>query len=275
MDTNKFLTGPELEQLYHQDKTNAYFQEPENIKSLFTHILRKDMGELTNSDLEIIDFCHARILPDGFPDEKKLQFMYDKFDMIRKEKEKKSFYGNVKKIAACFVFIIIGSLLVLSLETKEAEAGIFDWVRSLFIEEEEEQLIIRTPNSAMPMNLREIEMKEGHLPERLPEGYVFEKSDVVTSYALSMHQYIFNDADCSPLIIEVTEISNIDALHECQLELSKSSLKTLKNGNYHYYYITNNDKNSISWISNQTIHCISSTSTFHELENILSYYKTD
>lgn len=268
MDPNQVLTGPELEVLYFKDKTNECFHEPENVRSLLTHVLNKDMGELTNSDFEIIEFCNARIHPEGFPDTKKLQFMHDKFAMIEKEKEKKRFCKNIGKIAACFVFIVMGGVLAFAYSGMEAEAGIFDWVRSLFIEEDGEQLVISTPGAT----LAEIEMVEGHLPDRLPDEYAFVRSSEITSSALSQYQYIFADKANKEIIIEITTLNDITTLHQYKSELNKSSLKTRTINETTYYYAENNDTKFISWILNSSIFSIMGPVSFSELEVIHSYY---
>ena len=268
MDPNQVLTGPELEVLYFKDKTNECFHEPENVRSLLTHVLNKDMGELTNSDFEIIEFCNARIHPEGFPDTKKLQFMHDKFAMIEKEKEKKRFCKNIGKIAACFVFIVMGGVLAFAYSGMEAEAGIFDWVRSLFIEEDGEQLVIETPNVAT----EKIEIKDGHLPDRLPDEFSFVNSFEDISTALSKYQYIFKNKDNTKLIIDVTTLHDISTLHQYKTELNKSSLKTITKNNITYYYTQNYDKKAISWICDSSLFSLTGIFTFSELETILSYY---
>ncbi len=268
MDPNQILTGPELEVLYFKDKTNECFHEPENVRSLLTHVLNKDMGELTNSDFEIIEFCNARIHPEGFPDTKKLQFMHDKFAMIEKEKEKKRFCKNIGKIAACFVFIVMGGVLAFAYNGMEAEAGIFDWVRSLFIEEDGEQLVISTPSAT----LTEIEMVEGHLPDRLPDEFTFVDSYKDLSPALSQYQYVFNSTDKTELLIEITTVNDISTLHQYESELNKTSLKTILKNDFTYYYAENNDTRFISWILDHSVYSIMGKFSFSELETILSYY---
>ena len=268
MDPNQVLTGPELEVLYFKDKTNECFHEPENVRSLLTHVLNKDMGELTNSDFEIIEFCNARIHPEGFPDTKKLQFMHDKFAMIEKEKEKKRFCKNIGKIAACFVFIVMGGVLAFAYSGMEAEAGIFDWVRSLFIEEDGEQLVISTPDASM----EKIEMVEGHLPNTLPDEFTFVNSFEDISLALSQYHYFFENKTKNKLIIEITTVNDISTLHQYKSELSNSSLKTITRNETIYYYAENHEKKFISWILDSSIFSIMGNFSFSELETILSYY---
>ena len=268
MDPNQILTGPELEVLYFKDKTNECFHEPENVRSLLTHVLNKDMGELTNSDFEIIEFCNARIHPEGFPDTKKLQFMHDKFAMIEKEKEKKRFCKNIGKIAACFVFIVMGGVLAFAYSGMEAEAGIFDWVRSLFIEEDGEQLVISTPDASM----EKIEMVEGHLPDSFPDDFTFVNSFEDLSSALSQYQYVFKNKNDIELTIEITTIHDTSTLHQYKSELNKSSLKTITKNEMTYYYTENHNTNIISWISDTSIFSIMGAFSFHELETILTYY---
>lgn len=72
----------------------------------------------------------------------------------------------MQKFAACFVFMILGGFFIYNTTEIESEAGIFDWVKDLFIEEDEseEQLVIITPDATM----KKTEMKEGHLPKNDP-----------------------------------------------------------------------------------------------------------
>ena len=268
MDPNQFLTGPELEVLYFKDKTNECFHEPENVRSLLTHVLNKDMGELTNSDFEIIEFCNARIHPEGFPDTKKLQFMHDKFAMIEKEKEKKRFCKNIGKIAACFVFIVMGGVLAFAYSGMEAEAGIFDWVRSLFIEEDGEQLVISTPDASMA----KIEMVEGHLPDRLPETFTFSKSRTSESTLSTLYLYIFSDSSNRNLTISIKDFHDSNGLYQHTQEITKNSTQKNLRNDICYYYGTNNNNNYITWICDTSVYTLTGQFSLSTLETIFSLY---
>lgn len=270
MDSTDFLTGIELEQLYLNDPSNDHLKNQQNLKTLFNHVLQKNMRELTDSDQEILDFCLAGLYPEEFPDKAKIQFLQDKYTVIAREKKKRRFYRSMQQAAACFVFMIIGGFMVYAFGGIESEAGIFDWVKDLFIEEDDsgEQLVISTPNATM----EKIEMKEGHLPEKLPDGYVFEKSNVTDANSTSVYNYFFINPSNTEILIFIREFHDTSSLHKYMQEISKSSTKESTINDTTYYYSSNMQKNLISWASDYNIYSITSTTSFSELENIISYY---
>lgn len=270
MDSTKFLTGAELEQLYLSDPSNDHLKNQENLKTLLNHVLKKNMRELTDSDKEILDFCQAGLHPEGFLDETKIQFLRDKYAVIAQEKKKQRIFRDVQKIAACFVFVVVGGVLAFTFSGIESEAGIFDWVKDLFIEEDDsgEQLVISTPDAT----LQQVEMKEGHLPDKLPEGFVFEESHTTTSTFSSVYQYYFHDSKSSKLLITITELNDIDTLHQHKQEITESSSNMQEVNDTIYYYSSNNNKNRISWIEDLTILSITGEYPFSLIEEVISYY---
>lgn len=270
MDSTDFLTGIELEQLYLNDPSNDHLKNQQNLKTLFNHVLQKNMRELTDSDQEILDFCLAGLYPEEFPNKAKIQFLQDKYTVIAREKKKRRFYRSMQQAAACFVFMIIGGFMVYAFGGIESEAGIFDWVKDLFIEEDDsgEQLVISTPQITM----EKIEMKEGHLPERLPEGYVFEKSHTTTSSVSSIYQYFFISPSSEELLIHITEVHDEEVLSQRKQEISNASTKIITQNDIDYYYSSNKNKNTISWLQNLNIYVISGTFSFSDLDQIVSYY---
>lgn len=271
MDSTDFLTGIELEQLYLNDPSNDHLKNQQNLKTLFNHVLQKNMRELTDSDQEILDFCLAGLYPEEFPDKAKIQFLQDKYTVIAREKKKRRFYRSMQQAAACFVFMIIGGFMVYAFGGIESEAGIFDWVKDLFIEEDDsgEQLVISTSQITM----EKIEMKEGHLPEKLPDGYVFECSTKNTSSAIPIYNYYFQNQSGTRLLIFIREFHSLDTLHKSIQEISKSSTRTIESNDTTYYYSSNNNQNLISWVSDYNITSITSEMSFSELEAIISYYE--
>lgn len=271
MDSTKFLTGAELEQLYLSDPSNDHLKNQENLKTLLNHVLKKNMRELTDSDKEILDFCQAGLHPEGFPDETKIQFLRDKYAVIAQEKKKQRIYRNVQKIAACFVFVVVGGVLAFAFSGVESEAGIFDWVKDLFIEEDDngEQLVISTSDAT----LQQVEMKEGHLPDRLPDEFTFDRSHNETSSAASIYHYFFKASSDNELLILIRELQNKETLLQQKQEITEASTKTIENNGITYYYSSNNDQNRISWISDCTIYSIIGPFSFSVLEEIIANYE--
>lgn len=270
MDSTKFLTGAELEQLYLDDPSSDHLKNQQNLKTLLNHVLQKNMRDLTNSDQEILDFCQSRLYPEEHPGKAKIQFLRDKYAVMTDEMKKRYFYAKMQKFAACFVFMILGGFFVYNATGIESEAGIFDWVKDLFIEEDDsgEQLVISTPDATM----EKIEMKEGHLPKKMPEGYVFEKSNIITDDFASIYNYFFKDKSNKIIHIYTREFYDSDTLHKFKQEISNSSSKTLKKNALTFYYSENNNYNIISWVSDYSIHSVSGKVSFTELEDIISYY---
>lgn len=228
------------------------------------------MRELTDSDKEILDFCQAGLHPEGFLDETKIQFLRDKYAVIAQEKKKQRIFRNVQKIAACFVFVVVGGVLAFTFSGIESEAGIFDWVKDLFIEEDDsgEQLVI----SSSDATLQQVEIKEGHLPDRLPDEFRFVESSTSISSASSMYQYIFTNTSGQNLIIIIKEIHDSAMLYEHKQEITKSSTEIININDKEYYFSSNDENNRVSWIDNYIIFNITGPFTFSELEGILSYY---
>ena len=269
MDSTKFLTGAELEQLYLSDPSNDHLKNQENLKTLLNHVLKKNMRELTDSDKEILDFCQAGLHPEGFLDETKIQFLRDKYAVIAEEKKKQRIFRNVQKIAACFVFVVVGGVLAFTFSGIESEAGIFDWVKDLFIEEDGEQLVISTPDATM----QKIEMKEGHLPDRLPDEFRFDNSYTSSSTGSSIYNYYFVNTSNQKLLIFIREFQDSSLLHEYKQEITEASTKSIEKNGVIYYYNSNNDENLISWVFDYQIYSISGAFTFSKLEEVLSYYE--
>lgn len=270
MDSTKFLTGAELEQLYLDDPSSDHLKNQQNLKTLLNHVLQKNMRDLTNSDQEILDFCQSRLYPEEHPGKTKIQFLRDKYTVMTDEMKKRYFCAKMQKFAACFVFMILGGFFIYNATGIESEAGIFDWVKDLFIKEDDsgEQLVISTPDATM----EKIEIKEGHLPKKMPEGYVFESSDTSNVVGISEYSYTFKNQSDGKTLIIVKEFENADTLHRLKQEMTHSSSYSSKTNNTSYYYSKNHAQNIISWIANQRIYSLVSTEPFSKLEQILSSY---
>lgn len=270
MNSTKSLTGAELEQLYLDNPSSDHLKNQQNLKTLLNHVLQKNMRDLTNSDQEILNFCQSALYPEEHPGKTKIQFLRDKYTVMTNETKKRYFYAKMQKCAACFVFMILGGFFIYNATGIESEAGIFDWVKDLFIEEDDsgEQLVISTPDATM----EKIEMKEGHLPKKMPEGYVFESSDITTSSVSSVYQYFFASSSSEKLLIHITEMHDDIALSKRKQEINKASTKIKEKHGVTYYYSSNQKKNSISWIYNSNIYGISGNFSFSILEQIISNY---
>lgn len=271
MDSTKSLTGAELKQLYLDDPSSDHLKNQQNLKTLLNHVLQKNMRDLTNSDQEILDFCQSALYPEEYPGKTKIQFLRDKYTVMTNETKKRYFYAKMQKCAACFVFMILGGFFIYNATGIESEAGIFDWVKDLFIEEDDngEQLVISTPDATM----EKIEMKEGHLPQKMPEGYVFERADASHDALASVYNYFFKTVSNEEILVFVREFYNADTLHEFKQEITNSALKISTTNGIKYYYSINNDKNLISWVSNYSIYSVTGTVSYSELEKLISYYQ--
>lgn len=272
MDSRQSLSGAELHLLYLEDKTSNHFTNPENIKSLLNYTLNNMEGKIdSNLEMEIIDFCVDKIRDDTTLDEERIQFLRDKYNLIEKEQEYQRKIRRIKRYAAAAaVFVVMVGGICFG-GARESKAGIIEWITSLFVVDKGEQLSLGTGD----MNLETIEIKEGHLPESLPNEFVFDSSRTSSSSLQDSYLYRFYDTTKRLLMIEINEYSDSHFPTNKEIETKNNSSETKTKGNTTYYYSSNESRNSISWIYDNNIYTIRGEFDFSELEEILSFYEED
>lgn len=275
MNSEKFLTGEELEQIYRTDKSNDLLKDPNNLKKLLNYALNKKDTIDSNFDMGIVDFCVDGLEDQVAIDEERIAFMKEKQAFIAREWEKKrAFYSFRRVAAAAAVFVMIVSGVLFSNST-QVEAGIFDWISRLFAvvkEDGGEQLSFSTPDTT----LTAIEREEGHLPDSLPEEFEFEKSYSDTSDYGRKYDYRFNDTTSEQILsINILEYKDNLSLSNSEIEINKNSSYKIEENDITYYYSENMDRNYISWVYDNKIYKINGAFTFSKLEEILSLYKKE
>ncbi len=268
MNSDRYPDGSGLEELYMRDKSHEDLQNPDNLKTLLDYILNKNTGDLTNSDLEIIEYCNEVLFRDDPVDEEKLQFLGDKYALIGKEDTKRRRNRMLLQMAACLVVVFFGAAFVVMSGT-ESEAGIFDWVRSLFVEEEAEDLVMSSPESVNKIH----ELKEGHLPNNMPDQYRFVEAQCDDFAHGKQYLYHFVNNSNTSVMIRIFEYNDTTVLFNVMNEIIDASSET-KDINYTtYYYTENYDTSDISWIQECTLYKIFGPCSFSELEEIISCYQ--
>lgn len=274
MNSEQVLTGEDLEQIYLTDKSSDLLKDPNNLKILLNHALNKKDRMDSNSNMEIIDFCVEGLESQVPIDDERIAFMQEKQEFIARVREKKRMFHSISKVAAAAaMFVVIVGVAVFG-NGMESEAGVFDWIRSLIVEIKDggEQLSISSPDSTMMA----IERKEGHLPDSLPENFVFETSYVTNSIHESRYIYQFKDINTSNVLyIEISESTDFQNLVNDELEIKKGSSSTTEDNNITYYYSINSKNNYISWAYEKKIYKIRGKFSHEELDNILSFYKKE
>lgn len=268
MHSKQSLSGEYLKKLYTENKLNDHLQTHENLKKLLNYELDCMGDEIdSNYNFEIIDFCVEKLKEMEPVDEQKLDFLGQKILYEAKEIARQDRARRLRKIAAaaaCLV-ILLGAFLF---GGSEGLAGKFDFVRSLIVEDNGEQLVVKAPDKT----LDSVEMEEGHLPDSMPDGYTFSESYEETGELLSSYNYIFLDSDNKRLSILINDYgSNEEGFHN-EIETNKNSLQEKKVLGINCYYSTNKKINFISWSYETCIYKISGEFPFDQLEEILSLY---
>ena len=274
MNSEQVLTGEDLEQIYLTDKSSDLLKDPNNLKILLNHALNKKDRMDSNSNMEIIDFCVDGLESQVPIDDERIAFMQEKQEFIAREREKKRMFHSISKVAAAAaMFVVIVGVAVFGSGT-ESEAGVFDWIRSLIVKvkDDGEQLSFHSSDTT----LMKIEQKEGHLPDNLPENFVFVKSYIADTAHKTKYVYEFEDSYTSNILyIEISESTDFQNLLNTELEIKKNSSATSEENDTIYYYSTNKTDNYISWAYSEKIYKIRGNFSHEELDNILSFYKKE
>lgn len=273
MDSRQSLSGAELFALFLEDQTDPQFHNPDNLKLLLNHALNNIEETIdSNLEMEIVDFCVARLQVNQTMDEKRIAYYREKYNLAEKEQEYERKIRRWKKLAAtAAVFVVMVGAGLFFGGNNVSQAGIIEWIINLFVEDKGEQLSISTGD----MYLSEIEVKEGHLPDSLPDEFTFLNVYVSSSSIEENYIYRFNDIEEHILIIEIKEFTNSDTRNNCELEINQNSSKTERNNNHTYYYSSNMSDNYISWIYDNKIYTISGEFNFSKLEEICSLYEME
>lgn len=270
MDFNKSLSGEDLKNLYTENKSNDHLQDPENLKKLLNYEL-DCMGDTFDPDFsfEVIDFCVDKLKELEPIDEQKMAFLGQKIMLEAKEYNRKMKFQRIRKFAAAAaVFgIIIGGVFWGS---EEGYAGKFNFVHRLMSQDKGEQLSLKTPN----VTLGKIEMKKGHLPNKLLDEFQFIESFQETSSIASVYNYLFQDTTGTELLILIKEYPDAKATLNNEIKINKHSIKQGTIDNHICYYSSNMDANAISWSQDNSIFKVTGDFDFEQLEEIISLYNT-
>lgn len=271
MDSRQSLSGAELYALYLEDQTDPQLCDPDNLKSLLNYALNEIEEQMdSNLELEIVDFCVARLEGKNTMNEEKIAYFREKYNLVEKEQahqRKVRRWTRAAATAAIFVVMVGAGLFVGG--TNESQAGIVQWIIDLFVEDKNEQLSINTGT----VYSKDIEAKEGHLPEKMPDGFVYDEQTFTESALEDTYTYLFKDMHNTTLIISIKDFFYSDACNNYELEIRKNSSKQKNDDNFTYYYTQNESTNYISWIHNDKMYTIRGEFDFSLLEEICSYYK--
>lgn len=270
MDSIQSLSGAELYALYLENQADPRLDDPTNLKSLVNYALNKIEEQMdSNLELEIVDFCVAKLKDDNTMSEEKIAYFREKYNLIEKEqaRQRKIRHWTRTAAAAAIFVVMVGAGLFVG-NTKESQAGIVQWIINLFVEDKEEQLSINTGG----IYLWEIESKSGHLPEKLPEEFTYSDYQYESSTIEDAYSYVFVDKQNTPLIIEIKEFNDSTTCNNYELEISSKSSKIATLKNQTCYYSSNNSINYISWIQDNKFFTIHGRFDFSTLEDICSYY---
>ena len=268
MHSKQSLSGEYLKKLYTENKLNDHLQTHENLRKLLNYELDCMGDEIdSNYDFEIIDFCVEKLKEMEPVDEQKLDFLGQKILYEAKEIARQDRARRLRKIAAaaaCLV-ILLGAFLF---GGSEGLAGKFDFVRSLIVEDKGEQLVMKTPDQT----LDPVEMKEGHLPDHMPNGYTFLESSEVENALLTSYLYDFKSSNGKILSISIKNYGENEEGFHNEIEINKDSLNVKPFHGIECYYSSNKNINAISWSYGTCIYKISGEFSFEQLEEILSLY---
>lgn len=268
MNAKQSLSGEYLKKLYTENRLSDELQTHENIKTLLNYEL-DNMGDTidSNFNFEIIDFCIEKLKETEPIDEQKLDFLGEKI-MFKsqkiQQKEKKRRFRKMTAIVAT-VGIIVGAM---AFSGEEGLAGNFDFIHRLIWKDEGEQLSLKTPD----LTLKKVELKVGHLPDKMPRQFHFIDSNEISSNELSKYSYIFADKSDNKLIIYITDYKNNKNTFDHEIEMNKRSSTIKSINDVECYYNSNHNINSISWPMNQQIYMVSGNFDFKILEQIVSLY---
>ena len=268
MNSKQAFSGEYLKQLFRDGQLTDDLQTHENLKILLNYEL-DNLGDTpdSNFNFDIIDFCIGKLKEMESMDEQKLDYLGQKLSFEAMEIERKeNTRRNIKTAAKLTVVgLLVGAIVFTG---QEGLAGRFDFVHRFFTQDKGEQLSLQTPN----LNLRQIEMKEGQLPESLPEGYTFSSSEKNEFALFSHYNYIFFNSKHEKVNIFIKDFLDYKTTLKNELEIEKNSFQKETIDNVTYYYCSNKNINSISWINKTSIFSIESSISFDELENFVSLY---
>lgn len=268
MDSKQTFSGEELKQLYKDGQFTDDLQTHENLKKLLNYELDV-MGDTidSNFNFEIIDFCIAKIKEMESMDEQKLNYLGDKISSEAKETERKeNTQRSIKTAAKLTVVGFVACALIFT--GQEGLAGKFDLVHRLIWQDKGEQLVMKSPDST----LTQIEKADEHLPAKLPKGFSFYESLKDTNSFITTYKYTFIDKESNKLFILIKDYGDSQIDYNNEIEINKNTVKEEKIGDTTYYYVSNKELNSISWIHKNCIYKIFGDYSFDKLEEILSLY---
>lgn len=273
MDSIQSLSGAELYALYLEDQADPRLSDPTNLKTLVNYALNKIEEQMdSNLELEIVDFCVARLKGDTTMNEEKIAYFREKYNLIEKEQARQRKVRRwTRTAAAAAIFVVMVGAGLFVGKTKESQAGIVQWIINLFVEDKEEQLSINTGT----VYSKDVEAKEGHLPEKMPDGFVYESYQFDTTGLEDIYTYFFSDRDNQILTLEIKEFLDSNTSNNYEAEIIQNSTQTKQKNNITYYYSANNTGNCISWIHKNEILSIYGNFSFSKLEEVCSYYKRE
>lgn len=271
MNSNTSLSGEYLKTLYTENKLTDDLQTPENLKNLLNYEL-DCMGDTFDPDysFEIIDFCVEKLKELEPIDEQKMNFLGQKIMLEAKEYDRQQRFRRLRSFAvyAAMIGIVVGVMLF---SGAEGYAGKFDFVHRLLSQDKGEQLSLKTSD----MTLSQIEMKEGHLPETMPDEFQFIKSFKENTSKVWIYNYSFRDSENKELIIVIKEYPNAKIAYNNEIEIDKQSAKQEIIDNHTCYYSSNINSNTISWSQENSIYMINGDFSFNQLEEIVSQYNNE
>ena len=270
MDSIQSLSGAELYALYLEDQADPRLDDPTNLKSLVNYALNKIEEQMdSNLELEIVDFCVAKLKDDNTMSEEKIAYFREKYNLIEKEqaRQRKIRHWTRTAAAAAIFVVMVGAGLFVG-NTKESQAGIVQWIINLFVEDKEEQLSINTGT----VYSKDVEAKEGHLPEKMPDGFVYDDYQFNSTGLEDIYTYSFCNPNNTLLTLEIKEFLDDTTCNNCETEIIEHSIKTKKIESINYYYSTNNNRNCISWIYQNNLYSLRGYFDFSTLEEICSCY---
>lgn len=272
MDSKSSFSGEELLHLYLDDQANLLLCDPDNLKTLLNFSLNKIEEQMdSNLEMEIVDFCIARLQDNDAMQEDKITYLKEKYNLIEREQARQQRFRHWKRFAAtAAVLVVMVSAGLFAGSSTKSQAGIVQWIINLFTEDKGEQLSIHTGT----VYTKDVEAKEGHLPEKVPDGFVYADYDFSSTGLEDIYTYFFTNNDQITLVIEVKEYTDSDTCNNYELEIKNNSSKTDTDANTTIYYSSNHTENSISWVNHNIIFNIYGDCDFSILEEIYSYYNT-
>lgn len=272
MDSKSSFSGEELHHLYLDDQANLLLCDPDNLKTLLNFSLNKIEEQMdSNLEMEIVDFCIARLQDNDAMQEDKITYLKEKYNLIEREQARQQRFRHWKRFAAtAAVLVVMVSAGLFAGSSTKSQAGIMQWIINLFTEDKGEQLSIHTGT----VYTKDVEAKEGHLPEKVPDGFVYTGQEHTTSVVDDTYTYFFTDSEQHDLIIEIKDFVDSTTCNNYELEIKNNSSKIDTTTSTTIYYSSNTTGNSISWINHNVIFNIYGDCDFSILEEIYSYYDT-